>query len=760
MSDFEDNDLRDRTPEKTKRSRNEDIGRTKATAITKNVIGKCYHEDLAGKLMKYKFSVIIDESTDVGTVKNMAIYVKYYNLENNKLETKFWELVQLFTDPESAKKGATADILYNTLLNSFIENEIPMDNIIGFAADGCNTMFGEHNSVSAKLKEQFPDLYLYEENGEKLFPNLAEFVLNVLSLPQLNCVCERLFSKRDTKCLRRFREGEKSKSRQGFVIERQARMLTGGGPETTSYLDTTPEVNEIIQPRIDPQIVENQNIYDGDGIEFTTEELSPLNISVVYLSDSINDNPGEYVVRTSTETNFSTYRIVNFDQNVNSENCYKETDQILQFSSPRPHKSTVENDPLHNGSYFINTYWVCHHAAKNKTTKSKRDVTCQASLDILLKKNNKNTKKKNDEYLKREPPLCAIIKLKLNHNHPINSCGALKLLRVPIETQEVFLSYFDDWLTASEAIHLDESKLIVQENSCFLLANASINPTKRQAYYLHDEWRKKDYGSVHEPLIKLKEKIESYKNLGVTISIQGEATWAVLIVTPIMERAHKLKCSQEIIFLDSTSSVDTTSNSITVILTPSKAGAIPLAILIHNGESEENYTNAFNLLKNKFPLCFGGNSAPMVFMSDDSSAEKNSLHSVWPSAKQFLCHFHMAQAEWRWLHDTKNGIQLDDRCPLMRLFQKVMYADNMNDLENSITEIRNVSTKFNNFVQRFERNFNRKEEWIKLYRLHILYRNHETNNYAEASIRVVKYILLSRTKAYNVVALVDFIVNV
>ncbi|KAL5238869.1 hypothetical protein ACI65C_006279 [Semiaphis heraclei] len=327
MSDFEDNDLRDRTPEKTKRSRNEDIGRTKATAITKNVIGKCYHEDLAGKLMKYKFSVIIDESTDVGTVKNMAIYVKYYNLENNKLETKFWELVQLFTDPESAKKGATADILYNTLLNSFIENEIPMDNIIGFAADGCNTMFGEHNSVSAKLKEQFPvdpkdetqylslnsiylgasinitqnknineqmlvdvsrrcrfflielcieiklrfdfndqvlsslyyispkhifsqqhsntrlnfiilfpricndtnklqliddkwrklnsyfdseiinvhknknvdmfwlDLYLYEENGEKLFPNLAEFVLNVLSLPQLNCVCERLFSK-------------------------------------------------------------------------------------------------------------------------------------------------------------------------------------------------------------------------------------------------------------------------------------------------------------------------------------------------------------------------------------------------------------------------------------------------------------------------------------------------------------------------------------------------------------------------------------
>lgn len=79
---------------------------------------------------------------------------------------------------------------------------------------------------------------------------------------------------------------------------------------------------------------------------------------------------------------------------------------------------------------------MCHHAAKNKTTsngsKSKRDVTCQASLDILLKKNNKNTKR-NDKYLKREQPLCAIVHLKHNHNHPINSCGALKLLRVPHE---------------------------------------------------------------------------------------------------------------------------------------------------------------------------------------------------------------------------------------------------------------------------------------------------------------------------------------
>lgn len=40
------------------------------------------------------------------------------------------------------------------------------------------------------------DLHSYvDNNGEKHFFNVSEFVLNILSLPQSNCVCERLFSK-------------------------------------------------------------------------------------------------------------------------------------------------------------------------------------------------------------------------------------------------------------------------------------------------------------------------------------------------------------------------------------------------------------------------------------------------------------------------------------------------------------------------------------------------------------------------------------
>lgn len=58
-------------------------------------------------------------------------------------------------------------------------------------------------------------------------------------------------------------------------------------------------------------------------------------------------------------------------------------------------------------------------------------------------------------------------------------------------------------------------------------------------------------------------------------------------------------------------------------------------------------------------------------MTDDSAAEKEALNIIWPSSIQFLCHFHVAQKEWRWLTDTKSHIPQDERQIIMQLFRKV-----------------------------------------------------------------------------------------
>lgn len=92
---------------------------------------------------------------------------------------------------------------------------------------------------------------------------------------------------------------------------------------------------------------------------------------------------------------------------------------------------------------------------------------------------------------------------------------------------------------------------------------------------------------------------------GVHVSTKHDNPWAVNIVTSIIKRAQELKCSSEIFFIDSISSVKTTNSTVTYILTPSKAGAIPLAVIIHEGQSENSYIEIFTFLQNNFPLNFG-----------------------------------------------------------------------------------------------------------------------------------------------------------
>lgn len=87
-----------------------------------------------------------------------------------------------------------------------------------------------------------------------------------------------------------------------------------------------------------------------------------------------------------------------------------------------------------------------------------------------------------------------------------------------------------------------------------------------------------------------------------------------------------------------------------------------------------------------------------------------------------------------------------------------MYSKSEEEFKNIKARIKNEAPI--NFIKRFEKNCKKQEQWVHFYRSRILYRNHDTNNYAKASIRILKDILLNRTKAYNVVALVDFIVSV
>ena len=186
------------------------------------------------------------------------------------------------------------------------------------------------------------------------------------------------------------------------------------------------------------------------------------------------------------------------------------------------------------------------------------------------------------------------------------------------------------------------------------------------------------------------------------------------------------------------------------------------------GESEDALTESFSHLRSVLPTnaFYGrGNNGPQLFITDDSEAEKNALNNIWPEAKQILCIFHYLQCWWKWLWDNAHGILLEDRQSIMHIIRSLVYNRNEVALELQYKLLLNTTSpesytlKYPQLVSRLESFWDRRLEWALAYRALSMTRGNNTNNYAEASIRVLKEIVFGRVKAYNLIQMFDFVVT-
>ncbi|CAD7081034.1 unnamed protein product [Hermetia illucens] len=125
--------------------------RTKMVNILRNVLGISYIEEIVDLLNANKFSLIIDESTDISLVKTLCLVVRV--CKNFKVHDLFFDLIEV--------ESADASSLFSAVINSFTKNNIMYkQNMIGFAADGANIMMGRNHSVSTLLKADINDLFV------------------------------------------------------------------------------------------------------------------------------------------------------------------------------------------------------------------------------------------------------------------------------------------------------------------------------------------------------------------------------------------------------------------------------------------------------------------------------------------------------------------------------------------------------------------------------------------------------------------------
>ena len=69
------------------------------------------------------------------------------------------DLINVF---ESEHKGSSGEALFESIINCLRVHGIPMENFIGFAADGAANIMGKNNSLSTRLKDFLPGINIFK----------------------------------------------------------------------------------------------------------------------------------------------------------------------------------------------------------------------------------------------------------------------------------------------------------------------------------------------------------------------------------------------------------------------------------------------------------------------------------------------------------------------------------------------------------------------------------------------------------------------
>ncbi|XP_076050088.1 uncharacterized protein LOC143030765 [Oratosquilla oratoria] len=429
------------------------------------------------------------------------------------------------------------------------------------------------------------------------------------------------------------------------------------------------------------------------------------------------------------------------------------------------------------------TDFRCQHNTKPRTATSdchrgSKNTNCPAGLSIVVKVSTfeksdgiKRKCRSGDPHMPDHP---MVVKLKCTHNHPIRAADALKHRDVSEEVKQKFLDLFSKGYTPSKALELHKYDLQLEhgDNYIFVCADRAITPDLQYCYRLYYQAFKKEYVKATGEFVmkELEKKIEE-GTLGenrIKLALVGpeKKQAALAIVTPLMQRVHKLiKHSGELVFIYASGNMDRQGCRVFLLLTHSCAGGLPLGVLITTSESTETVTEALalynSLLDNSAFFGRGPKLGPELFMTDDSTSERQALSAIYPEATLLLCVCHLLQAFWRFLWEFKNGVRKEDRPHLFSLLKDMVYCSSVDELQAKFEAMENDETlaKYEKVQKHLEDVYARKSSWAVCYCDDLNVRNNNTNNYAEASMWIMKDQILERTKAYNVIQLVDFIVT-
>ncbi|XP_066600974.1 E3 SUMO-protein ligase KIAA1586-like [Prorops nasuta] len=128
------------------------LGRTKATKIVNNFLCTYETKRIADNLKNNKFSVFVDETTDITNEKKMTLLTRYVDRKSLCVQIDLLQLINLDAS------DCSADKLFTAFSDELIRHEIPFSQITGLSCDNASVIIGKHESFQTKLLQKCPQL--------------------------------------------------------------------------------------------------------------------------------------------------------------------------------------------------------------------------------------------------------------------------------------------------------------------------------------------------------------------------------------------------------------------------------------------------------------------------------------------------------------------------------------------------------------------------------------------------------------------------
>ena len=106
-------------------------------------------EELIADVKGRKFSLIVDETTDVSTTKQLCVLIRYYSQAKETILTAFVDLVSLV--------HGCADDIFNAIKECITGIDLKLEDCVGYGSDGALVMVGEHDSVWTRILAVAPN---------------------------------------------------------------------------------------------------------------------------------------------------------------------------------------------------------------------------------------------------------------------------------------------------------------------------------------------------------------------------------------------------------------------------------------------------------------------------------------------------------------------------------------------------------------------------------------------------------------------------